>query len=240
MKQVKFDTRIEIAHAPYPTEQVIISDLLPNLRAPLRTGRQIEKWGLLPRELLGLIVTSSFLGALEKVPYSIAVCKPQYFDGVIFKNVSTVKNKAPRTGLIFEQVYVPPPVKGDERSIGVRLMGAMKKKLAYGAQYAKNINLIILARERADNEFTRMCEQLPYEMIVFINALRVPLLFDVSLLKNEGEYVGGPSRVAVDGVTGLRQVVYDDKQYVILDDMIALADFPVPLRWTMNRPRRQD
>lgn len=232
VKLFKMDTSISILKAP-SVEQAFIGTFMPNFNGNLDAGKKIKNIGLIPRELLGLIVTSVIVNVSSPDQFTIGTEKFYGLDGVIVRQDIDSLKRNQRTALVFEQVYIPSIQKIKNSDTQTLLQKSLGGKSTKGSQYAKNINLIVMSEDEIPVEMAKdAIKELKYEFIVLISVLDPkPLHFKLFVLRNNDVSEFSECEIYLDNLTGIQQATIGNDRYLIINGVAAKTSYDFPLRW---------
>lgn len=153
------------------------------------SSRPYTEINLRPVELLGLCIASALASYLTGIRWTPA-SDPLGYDGSIIRldQIEHVKKK--RSGMLFEQTFIP----DDNEEITQSIINSIDRKLSKGVNYTENINLLILSEKNGEVDQTRLinyvqASNLEYCSIFFMQEPR-PFKFNGAILKSPADELG--------------------------------------------------
>jgi hypothetical protein len=118
---------------------LILKDLEPYIRDPrhLRTGRDLKKMAMRPRELLGNWLFCVVLVYATGRRWTLSE-DPTGGDGAML-------DRDTGTGFLTEHVFIPPPAQGKKSLVEQQIANAIAAKAKKGAGYARGRSLVVFS-----------------------------------------------------------------------------------------------
>jgi len=133
---------------------MFFEEVLPHYKDPnsFATAVEDKRLRLRPRELLGLCLMSIHAGAVTGVKWAPGT-DPMGRDGLIMRVDETEHVKNYRSGLIIEQVFIPPH---DKRDLTQAIIESIELKSSRGHAYTDKMNLVVLVGKAGDFDVTKL------------------------------------------------------------------------------------